>query len=95
MAFLILLVSDNYTGENVTETYCYDLINNKFKSFSITYNANLDKVQEILNEIIDTNIATENFNIFMKFFMMKDKTNYLLKVMEQLMSYIMQLTIPS
>ena len=87
------LVSDNYTGENVTETYCYDLINNKFKSFSITYNANLDKVQEILNEIIDTIIATENFNIFMKFFMMKDKTNYLLKVMEQLMSYIMQLIV--
>lgn len=75
---------DNYEGDNFNETYCYDLFANKFNPYKISYSLGLKDIDDILNIQIDTSIYTENFNTFMKFFTAKNKTNYLMKIIEQI-----------
>lgn len=78
------LLSTNYEGDNFNETYCYDLFANKFNPYKISYSLGLKDIDDILNIQIDTSIYTENFNTFMKFFTAKNKTNYLMKIIEQI-----------
>lgn len=87
---VFVLLSKEYDGNNIEETYCYDVMKNCKIAHSMSYYFDAETIKNILTETMDVSIATDNFNQFIKYFMLKDRQNYLLKKIEEIKQSVFQ-----
>ena len=87
---VFFLLSDCYTGIDTEETYCYDLIKNKYYSHNMSYNFSIEQMNLMLAENCDIEVSKQNFNQFMNFFMLRDRQNYILKKIEEVKQSVFQ-----
>lgn len=87
---VFVLLSNEYEDENIEETYCYDLMKEATVPHIISYNYTPETIKNILSAKIDVSIITDSFNQFMKFFMLKDRQNYILKKIEEIKQSVFQ-----
>lgn len=83
----IVLLNDNYSGDIINKSYCYDLINQKEVNKKININYSRSEICNIVSsKLFNYSMITESHNQFMEKFMKKNQTDIIRDATEKAMN---------